>query len=146
MDTISAGTSRDLRRTASARPNGVRRAAFRWQAVTWRNVADWDLATFGAIARLDPEGREHFNFPQTYTLKRGVRMGTTPTRTLAAETLAMNLLAPFVVDTDGTLRRAHLRALARVFAEQVLAEAAGVDWRISREAVQSWLAAHDGSA
>jgi hypothetical protein len=144
METISAGTSRHLRRTGSRRSIGPRRPSFHWRAVTWRNVADWDLATFGAISRLDPEGREHFNFPQTYTLKRGVRMGTTPTLTLAAETLAMNLLAPFVIDADGPVRRARLRALARVFAEQVLADAAGSDWRISRDAVRAWLASNAG--
>ena len=144
MDTISAGTSRYPRRSGTLRLTDVRPVAFRWRAVTWRNVGDWDVATFGAIARLDPDGGEHFNFPQTYTLKRGVRMGTTPTPTLAVETLAMNVLAPFMSDAQSASARNRLRHLARLFAEEVLAHAAGSDWRISREAVRSWLAANAG--
>lgn len=144
MDTISAGTSRYLRRSGTGRLADVTPMAFRWRAVTWRNVADWDVATFGAIARLDPEGREHFNFPQTYTLKRGVRMGTTPTLTLAVETLAMNVLAPFVSDAASASARHRLRHLSRLFAEDVLLLVAGSDWRISREAVRSWIAANEG--
>ncbi|MDX2086327.1 MAG: hypothetical protein SFX73_00700 [Kofleriaceae bacterium] len=135
MDTIATDTAPYVRRAAA-----VRRASFTWRSITWRNVADWDLATFGAIARLDPEGREHFNFPQTHTLKRGVRMGTTPTMTLALETLAVNVLAPFVDEASRDARRGRLRALARVFAGEVLTGAAGSEWRISRDAVCAWLA------
>lgn len=136
MVTIATDTARYVRRTAAAR-----RGTFRWRAVTWRNVADWDLATFGAIARIDPEGREHFNFPQTYTLKHGVRMGTTPTLALAVETLAVNVLAPFVMDARCGARGGRLRALARFFAADVLVHAAGSEWRISPDVVRAWLAA-----
>lgn len=137
MVTTATDTARYLRRTAA-----MRRESFQWDDVTWRNVGDWDLATFGAIARLDPDGREYFNFPQTLTLKRGVRMGTTPTLTLAVETLAVNVLAPFVADAFSDTRRSRLRVLARAFAEEVLAHAAGSEWRMSRDAIRSWLASN----
>lgn len=137
--------------TARARDPGSVRARRRTAAedrvlsITWRNVSRWDFQTYGAIARIDPRGCEHFNFPQQFAGRRSVRMGTSPYLTPAMEALAMNILAPFVLDPShqGTVaEQQQLQDLARKFAGEVLASVAGTDWQISRTALLGWVAEH----
>lgn len=137
--------------TARAREPGSVRGRRRVAAddhvlsITWRNVSRWDFQTYGAIARIDPRGCEHFNFPQQFSSRRSVRMGTSPYLTPAMETLAMNILAPFVLDParQGTVaEQEQLRDLASKFAGEVLACVAGTDWQISRTALLGWIAEH----
>jgi hypothetical protein len=92
--------------------------------------------------RLDPLGRQHFNFPQRIWLRPAVPMACTRTRSTALLTLAANLLSlslPRQATGQSQPAERLAVALARRFSEECLLGAPAVGWVMPREAISAWV-------
>lgn len=94
---------------------------------------------------MDADGVDHFNFPQTVWLYRGVRMRATREFTRAAEVLSVNLLSLVLIEPNASVFRGKTspRALllARDFFDQCLADLPDEGWCIPLETIREWLSA-----
>lgn len=94
---------------------------------------------------LDRHGVAHFSFEQRIWIERTVAMAFTPVRTLALDTLALNLLAlagalPGPNAARGVGLRAQRRLVER-FCEECLLGAPAAGWVLPGPAIRAWLRA-----
>jgi hypothetical protein len=92
---------------------------------------------------LDRHGTQHFNFEQRVWIERSVAMAFTPVRTMALETLAINLLALAAQPVGPRPRRrakpTRLIPMARDFCEQCLLGAPQEGWVLPCPAIRAWM-------
>lgn len=110
-----------------------------------RHPAQSAVETHGAMGYMDGDGVDHFNFPQTVWLYRGVRMRATRDFTRAAEVLSVNLLSLVLMERNFSAFRGKTSSralfLARDFFDQCLADLPDEGWCIPLETIREWLSA-----
>lgn len=99
---------------------------------------------------VDADGRQHFNFTQQIWLRPQVEMAVTSVRTVALETLAVNLLTLVTRERDwaaavGVTSRRVMK-LADRFCTDCLLSAHTDGWIMPRAAVRAWLATQMSAA
>lgn len=95
------------------------------------------------MGRVDRNGTDRFNFPQTVWIYPRVAMRATPQLTRASEVLALNILSLVLAERDwqafGGKTSARAVRLARSFHRDCLSELPSHGWCIPLETIREWL-------
>ena len=109
----------------------------------WDNLDPLTFRVLGAIARRAPDGSPRFNFSQTIWLYPKIAMNWSERLTRQAETLAVNLLAPWISARRQRATRLTAEQLAmiasRAFAREFLCSMPADGGCIPREVIQEWI-------
>jgi hypothetical protein len=90
---------------------------------------------------LDRYGRQHFNFRQHIWLDPGIQMAYTPIRTIALDTLAINLLTFEVHDRAGFTSQRAIELIAPFCTECLLTSPRNA-WLLPRATIKAWADSH----
>jgi hypothetical protein len=109
----------------------------------WDSLDPLTFRALGAIARRAPDGSPYFNFPQTIWLYPKTSMNWSPRLTRHVETLAVNLLAPWISArrqrSMGLTPEQLAIVVSRAFAREFLCTMPADGGCIPREVIQEWL-------
>jgi hypothetical protein len=109
----------------------------------WDNLDPVTFPVLGAIIRRAPDGSPRFNFPQTIWLYPKISMNWSERLTRQTETLAVNLLAPWMSTQRQRMSGLSAERLAIVasceFAQEVLCSMPTDGGFIPREVIQEWI-------
>jgi hypothetical protein len=109
----------------------------------WNNLDPMTFRVLGAISRRAPDGSPRFNFPQTIWLYPKISMNWSERLTRQVETLAINLLTPWMSARRQRMSGLSAEQLAivasREFARELLCSMPADGGFIPREVIQEWI-------